>query len=264
MRTAVAIAVAGAVGALARYGFEGLVSRRLPTAFPWGTFAVNVSGSFALGFLFTAHGRPLYQAIVERVRKEGLAGATVLRGIEGFGADSRLHTSRILRLSEDLPVVIEIVDTAENIDRVVPLLDEMVQEGMLTVERVHVISYRGSARSSRLAVGSALRVADRGDDGPRLRSRVLVGVARPASARTRCGCRPDGEDSRAGWLRLGAEDQAAPPSLRTHDRGQRSHLVACFRRDRSRRSSQRRRVASVPGRYAAAAPVGTPPTTRRS
>src|SRR5437763_110511 len=92
------------------------------------------------------HGKPLYQAIVERVREEGLAGATVLRGIEGFGADSRLHTSRILRLSEDLPVVIEIVDTAENIDRVVPLLDEMVGEGMLTVERVHVISYRGSKK----------------------------------------------------------------------------------------------------------------------
>jgi uncharacterized protein len=90
------------------------------------------------------HGKPLYQAIVERVREEGLAGATVLRGIEGFGADSHLHTSRILRLSEDLPVVIEIVDTVENIDRVVPLLDEMVLEGMLTVERVHVVSYRGS------------------------------------------------------------------------------------------------------------------------
>src|SRR6476660_10318926 len=65
----------------------------------------------------TGHGKPLYQAIVERVRREGLAGATVLRGIEGFGADSRLHTSRILRLSEDLPVVIEIVDTPEQIDR---------------------------------------------------------------------------------------------------------------------------------------------------
>ena len=94
----------------------------------------------------TWHGKPLYQAIGERVREEGLAGATVLRGIEGFGADSRLHTSRILRLSEDLPVVIEIVDTAENIDRVIPLLDEMVQEGMLTVERVHVVSYRGSTK----------------------------------------------------------------------------------------------------------------------
>jgi hypothetical protein len=92
----------------------------------------------------TWHGKPLYQAIVERVREEGLAGATVVRGIEGFGADSRLHTSRILRLSEDLPVVIEIVDSPEQIDRVVPILDEMVGEGMLTLERVQIVSYRSS------------------------------------------------------------------------------------------------------------------------
>lgn len=92
----------------------------------------------------TWHGKPLYQAIVERVRQEGLAGATVLRGIEGFGADSHLHTSRILRLSEDLPVVIEIVDTPGQIDRVVPILDEMVGEGMLTLERVQIVSYRSS------------------------------------------------------------------------------------------------------------------------
>ena len=90
----------------------------------------------------TWHGRPLYQAIVQRVREEGLAGATVLRGIEGFGAKSHLHTARILRLSEDLPIVIEIVDTAENVDRVLPLLDEMVSEGMVTLERVEVIAYR--------------------------------------------------------------------------------------------------------------------------
>ena len=93
----------------------------------------------------TWHGKPLYQAIVERAREEVLAGATVLRGIEGFGADSHVHTSRILRLSEDLPVVIEIVDTAEKIERIVPILDEMVAEGMLTVEKVHVVSYRSSA-----------------------------------------------------------------------------------------------------------------------
>jgi PII-like signaling protein len=91
------------------------------------------------------HGKPLYQAIVERVRKEGLAGATVIRGIEGFGADSRLHTARILRLSEDLPIVVEIVDSAEKIERILPILDEMVGEGMVTVERVEVIAYRGSA-----------------------------------------------------------------------------------------------------------------------
>jgi len=91
------------------------------------------------------HGKPLYQAIVERVRKEGLAGATVIRGIEGFGADSRLHTARILRLSENLPVLIEIVDSAEQIERILPVLDEMVGEGMVIVERVEVIAYRGSA-----------------------------------------------------------------------------------------------------------------------
>jgi len=91
------------------------------------------------------HGKPLYQAIVERVRAEGLAGATVIRGIEGFGADSRIHTSRILRLSEDLPVVIEIVDTAERVDAILPVLDEMVAEGMVTLERVEVIAYRSSA-----------------------------------------------------------------------------------------------------------------------
>lgn len=92
----------------------------------------------------TWHGKPLYQAIVQRVREEGLAGATVLRGIEGFGAKSHLHTARILRLSEDLPIVIEIVDTAENVDRVIPVLDEMVEDGMVTVERVQILSYRQS------------------------------------------------------------------------------------------------------------------------
>jgi PII-like signaling protein len=93
------------------------------------------------------HGRPLYQAIVERIRAEGLAGATVVRGVEGFGASSRLHTSRILRLSEDLPVVIEVVDTEEHIDRILPMLDDMLGDGMVTVERVHVVSYRGSERT---------------------------------------------------------------------------------------------------------------------
>jgi PII-like signaling protein len=90
------------------------------------------------------HGRPLYQAIVERVRQEGIAGATVLRGIEGFGAASRVHTARILRLSEDLPVVIEIVDTAEQIERILPILDEMVVEGLVTMERVEVVTYRSA------------------------------------------------------------------------------------------------------------------------
>jgi PII-like signaling protein len=89
------------------------------------------------------HGKPLYQAIVERLREEGLAGATVLRGIEGFGASSRLHTARILRLSEDLPLVIEVVDVQDKIARALPILDEMVTEGLVTLERVEVIAYRG-------------------------------------------------------------------------------------------------------------------------
>ena len=87
-------------------------------------------------------GKPLYDAIVQLARKEGLAGATVVRGIEGFGAESHMHTTRLLRLSEDLPVVVEIVDTAANVDRVLPLLDALVEEGMVTVEDVHVIAYR--------------------------------------------------------------------------------------------------------------------------
>lgn len=88
-------------------------------------------------------GKPLYRALVERLRAEGVAGATALRGIEGFGATSHLHTSRILRLSEDLPIVIEVVDTAEHIERVLPIVDAMVRDGMVTVERVQVLTYRG-------------------------------------------------------------------------------------------------------------------------
>src|SRR4051812_32709799 len=87
-------------------------------------------------------GKPLFTAIVERCRQEGLAGATVLRGIEGFGAHSRIHTARILQLSEDLPVVIEIVDRADRIAPFLPALDEMVHEGLVTIEDVHVLKYR--------------------------------------------------------------------------------------------------------------------------
>ena len=87
-------------------------------------------------------GRPLYEAIVRKVREKGLAGATVLRGMEGFGAHSRIHTTKILRLSEDLPIIIEIVDKAERIEAVLPDLDRMVTEGLITQERVHIIAYR--------------------------------------------------------------------------------------------------------------------------
>lgn len=87
-------------------------------------------------------GKPLYEVIVREARARGLAGATVLRGIEGFGADSRMHTVKILRLSEDLPIVIEIVDRAEQIQSFLPLLDKMVTEGMITLEKVNVLAYR--------------------------------------------------------------------------------------------------------------------------
>jgi len=88
------------------------------------------------------HGKPLHEAIVQEARKRGLAGATVLRGLEGFGAHSRLHTAKILRLSEDLPLTIEIVDKEEKIQAFLPILDTMVEEGMITLERVHIIAYR--------------------------------------------------------------------------------------------------------------------------
>ena len=87
------------------------------------------------------HGKPLYQAIVERARAEKMAGATVLRGLEGFGARSHLHTARLLRLSEDLPVVIEIVDREEKITQLLPRLQEMIGDGMATLERVTVLYY---------------------------------------------------------------------------------------------------------------------------
>jgi PII-like signaling protein len=88
------------------------------------------------------HGKPLYQAIVELLRTRRLAGATVLRGIEGFGAKQHLHSTRILSLSEDLPVLIEVVDTDEKIRAVLPEVNEMLGDGLITLEKVEVIAYR--------------------------------------------------------------------------------------------------------------------------
>ena len=88
--------------------------------------------------------KPLYEAIVLKARELGLAGATVLRGPMGFGANSRLHTAKILRLSEDLPLIIEIVDTAERIQSFLPQLDLMMKDGLVTLENVQVIKYRGT------------------------------------------------------------------------------------------------------------------------
>jgi hypothetical protein len=87
------------------------------------------------------HGRPLYEAVVLKARELHLAGATVLRGPMGFGAKSRLHTAKILRLSEDLPMVIEIVDSEEKINELLEAVDAMITEGLVTLERVRVIKY---------------------------------------------------------------------------------------------------------------------------
>ena len=90
--------------------------------------------------------KPLYEAIVLKARELHLAGATVVRGSMGFGKSSRLHTAKILRLSMDLPVIIEIVDSEEKIQSFLPALDEMIKGGLVTLEQVRVINYRGEAQ----------------------------------------------------------------------------------------------------------------------
>ena len=91
------------------------------------------------------HGKPLYEAIVLKARELHIAGATVVRGPMGYGANSRLHTTKILRLSEDLPMIVEIVDAKEKIDELMPHIDDMVQEGLVTLEPVQVIKYRANS-----------------------------------------------------------------------------------------------------------------------
>jgi uncharacterized protein len=88
------------------------------------------------------HGKPLYEVLVEYFRKEGLSGATVLRGVGGYGPTSRFHTDKILRLSQDLPVVVEVVEDSERVERALPKLDEMIGGGLITLEKVRVILYR--------------------------------------------------------------------------------------------------------------------------
>lgn len=88
--------------------------------------------------------RPLYEAIVLKAREAGLAGATVLRGVMGFGKNSVLHTAKILRLSEDLPMVIEIVDSLEKVEEFLPTLDGMITDGLVTLEQIRVIQYKSS------------------------------------------------------------------------------------------------------------------------
>jgi PII-like signaling protein len=91
------------------------------------------------------HHQPLHVALVERLRTEGFAGATVTRGVAGFGAHSVVHTTQILRLSQDLPLIVEVVDGEAQVEKLKPILDEMVKEGLVTVEKVRVWRYGPSA-----------------------------------------------------------------------------------------------------------------------
>ena len=91
------------------------------------------------------HHQPLETALLERLRKEGFSGATVFRGVSGFGANSIIHTTHLLDLSADLPVVMEVVDTEEHVQRLMPILDEMLDDGLVTMEKVRVIRYRGGS-----------------------------------------------------------------------------------------------------------------------
>jgi uncharacterized protein len=92
------------------------------------------------------HGKPLYEAIVEMLRKEGFSGVTVLRGVAGYGGSSVYHTDKLLRLSQDLPIILEIVEATERIEQILPRLDAMVEGGLITIEKVRVILYRAAKK----------------------------------------------------------------------------------------------------------------------
>ena len=92
------------------------------------------------------HGKPLYEAIVELLRKESFSGVTVLRGVAGYGGSSVYHTDKILWLSQDLPIILEVVETTERIDQILPRLDGMVEGGLITLEKVRVILYRAAKK----------------------------------------------------------------------------------------------------------------------
>lgn len=179
LRKLILIGVAGAAGALARYALSGAAQRTFGGQFPWGTLVVNMVGCLLAGFLWSAFEQRVsvetrtialtgfvgafttfatYALETGRMVQDtewawaganiaaqnvfGLAEATVLRGILGYGAHSRIHTAKVLRLSEDLPIVIEIVDREDRIESFLPVLDEMITEGMVTLEKVRVLAYR--------------------------------------------------------------------------------------------------------------------------
>ncbi|MCL4511277.1 MAG: DUF190 domain-containing protein [Bacteroidetes bacterium] len=124
--------IGGGIRAVFRYLLSGWVYKIIGTDFPYGTLAVNVIGCFVKVF-------------VERAKEFGMAGATVLRGVESYGAGSRIHTAKLLELSEDLPLVIEIVDTEEKVDTFLPVVEEIFEKagcgGMVTEEKATVIHY---------------------------------------------------------------------------------------------------------------------------
>ncbi|HEY2820878.1 MAG TPA: DUF190 domain-containing protein [Candidatus Acidoferrum sp.] len=92
------------------------------------------------------HGKPLYEAIVEMLRKEGFSGATVLRGVAGFGGSSVLHTDKLLRMSQDLPMVLEVIESNEKIEKILPRIGEMVDGGLVTMEKVRVLLHRATKK----------------------------------------------------------------------------------------------------------------------
>jgi len=92
------------------------------------------------------HGKPLHEAIVQLLRKDGFSGVTVLRGVGGYGGSSVYHTDKLLRLSQDLPVVLEVIESQERIDQILPQLDDMVEGGLITLEKVRVILYRAAKK----------------------------------------------------------------------------------------------------------------------
>jgi PII-like signaling protein len=91
-------------------------------------------------------GKPLHEAIVGLLRQEGFSGVTVLRGVAGYGGSSVYHTDKLLRLSQDLPIVLEVIESQERIDQILPRLDDMVEGGLITLEKVRVILYRAAKK----------------------------------------------------------------------------------------------------------------------
>lgn len=158
MHPIVLVGAGGLIGAVLRYLISGLVQNLTQSVtFPHGTFVVNImeiiqmklpaNGQLLRIFIGESdkhEGIPLYEWLVIQAKEQGLAGATVLRGLMGFGANSRIHTSKILRLSLDLPIVVEIVDTPENIKAFLGRVESVIKEGLVTLEKAGVQIYRGS------------------------------------------------------------------------------------------------------------------------